>query len=475
MASAINKRPDRILHGLFWVLLIGCVAMPPAMAAGEIGIITASHLNVRPEPGTGKPPVMTLPRGTTVTVIHREKGWIKIQYRTRTGWVKDRERYIRLMAGPAEPVPGTPPADAAVTRAQKEAKAIQRKIAAGNAEVVTFNRKEVEIVSSLNTIDFALNAARNRRNALHADLEALGKKMRRTETAIFELSEKLIKGREYAAGRLVALYKLSRIGRIHILASATSIYELFQREATLERVLDHDRKVLTALAENKAALRKMLNVQQVQKAEKKAIEADLKKQIAAITQKKSQRQALLADIRSKKSLQMAAIDALRQSAKDLDEKIRMLSLQQVRTETSFSVPDKPFADLKGLLKMPVQGKIISKYGTYRNTQFNVVNFRSGIDIQADRGEPIRAVCHGKVVFASWFKNYGNMIIINHGGHFHTVYANIEELFKKVGDTVAAGEVVATVGDTGSEIGPKLYFEIREDRKAVDPLKWVDSG
>ena len=123
--------------------------------------------------------------------------------------------------------------------------------------------------------------------------------------------------------------------------------------------------------------------------------------------------------------------------------------------------------------MPVKGKILSAFGPYKNRQFNVINFRNGIDIQAERGEPVRAVCKGKVVFAAWFKGYGNMIIIEHGNCFHTVYANIEELFKKVGQGVQTGEVVATVGDTGSETGSKLYFEIRKDRKPVDPLKWID--
>jgi len=105
----------------------------------------------------------------------------------------------------------------------------------------------------------------------------------------------------------------------------------------------------------------------------------------------------------------------------------------------------------------------------------VVNFRSGIDIKADRGEPVRAVCVGEVVFANWFKGYGNMIIIDHGGGFHTVYANIEEFFKKVGDGAQTGEVVATVGDTGSITGAKLHFEIRRDSKPVDPLKWIAKG
>lgn len=125
--------------------------------------------------------------------------------------------------------------------------------------------------------------------------------------------------------------------------------------------------------------------------------------------------------------------------------------------------------------MPVKGKIKYFFGPYKNSKFNVVNFRSGIVIQADRGEPIRAVFDGKILYASWFKGYGNMIIVDHGDNYYTVYAHAQELFASKGDIVEKGEVVATVGDTGSLIGPNLHFEVRHHGKPVDPLKWIKKG
>lgn len=133
---------------------------------------------------------------------------------------------------------------------------------------------------------------------------------------------------------------------------------------------------------------------------------------------------------------------------------------------------KPFSDFKGLLNMPVEGNIINLFGPYRNTQFNVTNFRNGIDIKTDKGEPVRAVYTGRIMYASWFKGYGNMMIIDHGAHYYTVYAHMEEMFKSTGDWVDNGDVIATVGDTGSMSGARLYFEIRHHGKPVDPVKWL---
>jgi septal ring factor EnvC (AmiA/AmiB activator) len=140
-----------------------------------------------------------------------------------------------------------------------------------------------------------------------------------------------------------------------------------------------------------------------------------------------------------------------------------------------NMPAESFIAFKGLLNMPVKGKIITRFGPHKNNKFNVVNFRSGIDIKSDRGEPIRAVSFGRVLYAGWFKGYGNMIIIDHGDNYYTIYAHAEELFKSKGDAVETDEVIATVGDSGSMIGPSLYFEVRHHGKPVDPLKWIEKG
>ena len=125
--------------------------------------------------------------------------------------------------------------------------------------------------------------------------------------------------------------------------------------------------------------------------------------------------------------------------------------------------------------MPVKGKITFLFGPYKNPKFNVTNFRSGIGIKVKKGEPVRAVFKGTVVFSSWFKGYGNMVIIDHGNNYHTVYAHLEEVFKTTGDLVKTGEVIATVGDTGLNSEMTLHFEIRHHGKPQNPLHWFKQG
>jgi septal ring factor EnvC (AmiA/AmiB activator) len=82
---------------------------------------------------------------------------------------------------------------------------------------------------------------------------------------------------------------------------------------------------------------------------------------------------------------------------------------------------------------------------------------------------------GSVAYAGWFRGYGNVIIIDHGDHFYSVYAHLEETFKSVENRVEAGEVVATAGDSGPMGGAGLYFELRHRDRAVDPVDWLRPG
>jgi septal ring factor EnvC (AmiA/AmiB activator) len=98
--------------------------------------------------------------------------------------------------------------------------------------------------------------------------------------------------------------------------------------------------------------------------------------------------------------------------------------------------------------------------------------QNGIEIQAPIGTEIRAVLPGKVLYADWFKGFGNLIIIDHGDHVFTVSGYCSQLLKKAGEEVAQGEVIGLVGSAGALKGPSLYFEIRHQGKAQNPMDWI---
>ncbi len=133
--------------------------------------------------------------------------------------------------------------------------------------------------------------------------------------------------------------------------------------------------------------------------------------------------------------------------------------------------EKGFGAQKGRLSLPARGEIVGSFGRHKHPEFNSYTVSNGISIAAPQGADVHSVYDGQVIFADYFKGYGNMIIVDHGGGFFSLYAHAARIVKKVGATVSRNEVVATVGDVDSSRGPTLYFEIRYQGKPVDPSPW----
>jgi septal ring factor EnvC (AmiA/AmiB activator) len=358
---------------------------------------------------------------------------------------------------------------------KKKAKDINREIEKGKVKIQKFTHKEADILYRLNQADQMLNQSRKRIYALEREIARIEKKITETTMASADLTQQIKTNEQYVASRMVALYKLNWLGKFHVMASAESLHELLQRKTAIERILTYDHNVIKELMDNQSSLKKVQSQLEIHRDAKRRRAVEYQNQIEQMANERNKRTLLLARVRKEKSVQLLAIESLKESARNLDRKINNLSTQLTARAPNEYSGREPFLAFKGLLKMPVKGKIISLFGKFKNTLLNVLNFRSGIEIQTERGEPIRAVYGGKILYADWFKGYGNMIIIDHGDNYYTVYAHIEEAFKTAGDVIEAGEVMATAGDTGSINGPKLYFEVRHHGKPLDPMQWLETS
>ena len=362
-----------------------------------------------------------------------------------------------------------------VNEFKKKAQDIDREIEASEAKIRKFTQKEADIISTLNQVDLALNKSRKQITSLGREIAALDEKIADTARASEELKQKIKANEQYMAKRMVALYKLNWLGKFQLMASATSLNELLQRKTAIARILAYDEKVMSQIMDNRRSLEIMRSQLHAQRDEKRRRAERYQQEIDRMAAERTKRSKLLAYVRKEMSAQQASVESLKQAALELDEKIQNLGVGVTGTAADEYFEDKPFQAYKGLLKMPVKGKIVSLFGKFKNTRYDVLNFRSGIEIETERGEPIHSVYRGKILYADWFKGYGNMIIIDHGNSYYTVYAHIEEVFKTAGDVVESGEVMATVGDTGSMTGPKLYFEVRHHGKPLDPMQWLKGG
>jgi len=129
----------------------------------------------------------------------------------------------------------------------------------------------------------------------------------------------------------------------------------------------------------------------------------------------------------------------------------------------------PFSGQRGKLRLPVRGELIGRFGAPRGATLAEAK---GVFIRATEGQPVRAVGRGQVVYADWMRGFGNLLIVDHGESYLSIYANNESLLKQVGEIVVTGETVATTGSSGGNEETGLYFELRHQGRAFDPLRWV---
>ena len=189
-------------------------------------------------------------------------------------------------------------------------------------------------------------------------------------------------------------------------------------------------------------------------------------ELVELNKEQERRQELLVALKSKMQQEGSEIERLAAEEKDLARLIAeltsILSDYPIRSE-------EPFSALKGQLTWPVAGRLLHDFGQPRaggRLKWN------GVVLAAPRGREVRAVYHGRVVFADWLAGMGLLVIVDHGEGFMTLYGYNETTLKSAGEWVAPGDVIATVGDSGGQQQASLYFEIRQGTRPINPRTWV---
>jgi murein hydrolase activator len=127
-----------------------------------------------------------------------------------------------------------------------------------------------------------------------------------------------------------------------------------------------------------------------------------------------------------------------------------------------------FSALRGQLRLPVKGELLAKFGSKRGDGPSW----KGLFIRAAEGADIKAIAGGRVIFADWLRGFGNLVIVDHGNQYLTIYGNNQAILKHAGDAVKAGDVIASAGNSGGNEHSGLYFEMRHQGRVLDPLEWV---
>ncbi len=296
------------------------------------------------------------------------------------------------------------------------------------------------------------------------------RRLRQLEKQKSDIQRQLAQQNELLSQQLYAAYTLGQQEQMKLLFSQGDASNL-QRNLTYYQYFSNFRVKQIELFNQRY---KQLNQKQQEiSSAKQKLETVLhqqRQQKRRLGQDRIEREKIIATLEKELKKQGRYLTRLEEDAKNLRQLID--SVSQILQQNPSRQKIKNFAKLKGKLSWPVKGRVKKLFG--RRKPPSDLRWQ-GVVIDAPRGNNVRAIAHGRIAFADWLRGMGNLIIIDHGNGYLSLYGHNESLFKAAGEWVEAGDIIASIGSSGGAQKPGLYFEIRRKGKPQNPTRWCKAG
>jgi len=355
---------------------------------------------------------------------------------------------------------------AGLTETQSQLERVQARIDTAEKNLQHKNQSALNISRELAVIRRTLKQIDKRIHALKKEFNQLHKESLQQQARINKSRKHANKLLNQLRKRLVALYKEGDVGPLKILFSADSVTEMVQQYQYLSRILQYDKKLLAEYRQAIEHQQQQLSRLDAIKKEKGALLEKEKQQRQVAAKGRQLQSRLLKQVQRDKNKLANELGELKANATRLKKLIAELRRSDVGSSTSQG-GNSSFG--RGKLNWPVKGHVLIGFGQQRDKKLGTYYESNGLEIATSPGTPVYAVAAGKVVFANYFKGYGNLYILSHPGGYHTLYAQIDTMIKELGDTVSAGDLLGKSGSTGRE---SIYFEIRVKGSPVNPMIWL---
>lgn len=401
--------------------------------------------------------------------------------RTRASWASPvlvRSLLVLLIAAIGVPVAAAQKRDEALQAEQRKLQETEKRLKLERERVAAARRKETSVLAELEQIELRL--ADKQRDVARLDSQIAG-----VQGEIGALRRDIDRLQSHRAGQEQALARrLSTMYKIHAQGAALPL--LLRGEDPVERIAlvrqlgslaALDARLIREYRGTSDRLADRKEREEVREHELGSLRAEAAREQAEVDRDAAKRRALLARVRDERAYHERMVGELTEAAKRLEAFIRELQakhrrLAKVPPSAPGDTPRVGFGALHGRLPWPAEGRIVGSFGPQVHPRFGTKTFRNGVDIEAAAGTEVAAVFGGRVVYSGWFKGYGNLIILDHGKEYYTLYAHVADIHVKEGDDVRQGQRIGTVGDTGSLTGTRLYFEVRFQGKPQDPSEWL---
>ncbi len=348
---------------------------------------------------------------------------------------------------------------------------IERELDAKRAWMETLDHREQDAFEELLDLEEKLGLTRRLISGLASKETAVDRRLQSEAKSLEEIRSRLRYHREGSRRRLREIYKHGRLVPQTMIWGVASPLDLASRIKLTKRILEEDRNLAKRIERRKVNLEENSQSLGESVAELSWLAGIKSEEQRAYQGELREREKLWRSIKSERRLYVQTIGELEKRAENVR---RVLGgLQEDRTHRLAEEPDKGnrFETLKGRLPWPVQGRVISVFGEKRHPLFRTRIENSGIEIETKAGTEVVAVAEGRVIYLSRLRGYGNLLILEHGNEYYTLYARLSEISVWPGAEVRRLQRIGVVGEGETGASPCLYFEIRKGKRPLDPLEW----
>jgi septal ring factor EnvC (AmiA/AmiB activator) len=364
---------------------------------------------------------------------------------------------------------------------RRELEEIQQQARQSREQASKLQGRENQALGQLRRTERELNLTRRRLRTLQRNRSTLNEQLGVTRLTLQETLRALEQQKGRLARRLRDMYKSGADRELEFLLSTRSFAQLLARWDFLVMVAEQDRVLLEDIQGKKEEIQAAEQQLEVNIGEIRENERQTQAQNSKLDRLRQQRTQQVSQIRTQRRTFEAAAAELEKTAKDIRRLLARLERQRTEEEQRRRAGGRApepytgdFAKGRGRLDWPVEGAVVGRFGPERHPRFGTTTLNNGIDIAAAAGTPARAVARGRVDYTSDdFAAFGQVVVVNHGDGFYTLYGHLSEILVRQGQEVQPGQPIGRVGDSGTSLkGMVLHFEVRKGGSALDPEGWL---
>jgi septal ring factor EnvC (AmiA/AmiB activator) len=351
---------------------------------------------------------------------------------------------------------------------------LRQKIARLQEQIAAQEKSETSTLGFLRALDEQIDLTHRLVRQLQKQERDKRAKIESTEQAQQRTQRELERLKRLAAQRAVLFYKYGRLQDVEILLTARSLNQMLLWAKYHQQLADNDRRILAGISKKRAEIGEQKSLLDAELQAHQRTLSEKQKEEATLKKRREQRQELLKKVRNDKSFYQMQLAETQRAIDRIKQLIASAEANTSRRETAARAADNSNYDrlVRKSMPWPVDGKVVTHYGSYRHPVLNTVTTNLGIDIAAPVGTPVTSVGSGRVTAITWQRGYGNLLIISHADGYYTVYSHLADINVALNEEVSAGQPVGTIGETGSLQDPTLHFQIWQREEAMDPEAWL---